>query len=250
MLLLAGASPSLPPSSQLSSPASSSSSSPIPLHLDGLRVRLGPELRVVYPLILNLATAGEVELTGPLDPLLLQALGSLSFESGEVNLVATQLRLSREHANRAKFEPGRGIDPLLDLKLVGADTQMTLAGPASRWQDHITVAPLGRASGEQALTDAEAARLFESQLAESLLERDGQLALKKLAAATVDALMPKIESKGQFGQARWRLVSAPQIPDLLSLDPTSDPFQSLANLSFGTEVEIQYGNNLQVRPVG
>ena len=88
--------------------------------------------------------------------------------------------------------------------------------------------------------------MFESQLADSLLEGDGQLAFKKLAAATVETLMPKIETKGEFGQARWRLVSAPQIPNLLSLDPTTDPFKSLANLSFGAEVEVQLGRHLQV----
>ena len=49
--------------------------------------------------------------------------------------------------------------------------------------------------------------------------------------------MPKIETKGEFGQARWHLVSAPQIPNFLSLDP----FKSLANLSFGAEVEEQLG---------
>ena len=58
--------------------------------------------------------------------------------------------------------------------------------------------------------------------------------------------MPKIEGKGEYGLARWRLVSAPQIPNLLSLDPTTDPFKSLANLSFGTEVEVQLGKRLQV----
>jgi hypothetical protein len=92
----------------------------------------------------------------------------------------------------------------------------------------------------------QAARVFESQLADSLLEGDGQLAFKKLAAATVETLMPKIETKGEFGQARWRLVSAPQVPNLLSLDPTTDPFKSLANLSFGAEVEVQLGKHLQV----
>ena len=92
----------------------------------------------------------------------------------------------------------------------------------------------------------QAARVFESQLADSLLEGNGQLAFKKLAAATVETLMPKIEGKGEYGLARWRLVSAPQIPNLLSLDPTTDPFRSLANLSFGTEVEVQLGKRLQV----
>lgn len=94
----------------------------------------------------------------------------------------------------------------------------------------------------------QAARVFESQLAESLLESDGQLAFKKLATATLETLMPRIEGKGEFGQARWRLVYAPQIPSLLSVDPTVDPLKSFANnISFGTEVEIQLGKRLMVR---
>ncbi|CAI6000187.1 unnamed protein product [Closterium sp. NIES-64] len=219
------------------------------VRLRGLQVALGPELRVVYPLILNLATRGDLHLNGFADPRLVRPSGTLFFENGEVNLVATQLRLNRDHPNCARFEAALGMDPLLDLKLVGADWQMRIQGPANRWQDHVVLTTLPRGGEEDVLSPAEAARLFESQLAESLLEKDGQLALKKLAAATVETLMPKIESRGQFGQARWRLVSAPQIPNLLSLDPTSDPFQSLANLSFGAEVEIQIGNNLQASVV-
>ncbi|CAI5478753.1 unnamed protein product [Closterium sp. Yama58-4] len=219
------------------------------VRLRGLQVALGPELRVVYPLILNLATRGDLHLNGFADPRLVRPSGTLFFENGEVNLVATQLRLNRDHPNCARFEAALGMDPLLDLKLVGADWQMRIQGPANRWQDNVVLTTLPRGGEEDVLSPAEAARLFESQLAESLLEKDGQLALKKLAAATVETLMPKIESRGQFGQARWRLVSAPQIPNLLSLDPTSDPFQSLANLSFGAEVEIQIGNNLQASVV-
>lgn len=84
-------------------------------------------------------------------------------------------------------------------------------------------------------------------MAESILEGDGQLAFKKLATATLETLMPRIEGKGEFGQARWRVVYAPQIPSLLSVDPTVDPFKSLAsNISFGTEVEVQLGRRLQV----
>lgn len=89
--------------------------------------------------------------------------------------------------------------------------------------------------------------MFESQLAGSILEGDGQLAFKKLATATLETLMPRIEGKGEFGHARWRLVYAPQIPSLLSVDPTIDPLKSIAsNISFGTEVEVQLGKRLQV----
>lgn len=85
-------------------------------------------------------------------------------------------------------------------------------------------------------------------MAESILEGDGQLAFKKLATATLETLMPRIEDIREFGQARWRArVYAPKIPSLLSLDPTVDPLKSLAsNISFGAEVEIQLGKRLQV----
>ncbi len=40
--------------------------------------------------------------------------------AAQVNLVATQLVLDREHPNRLVFSPSRGLDPLLDLRLKGA----------------------------------------------------------------------------------------------------------------------------------
>ncbi|KAL2635099.1 hypothetical protein R1flu_006578 [Riccia fluitans] len=221
---------------------------PVDIRLRSLKLLLGPELRMVYPLILNFAVSGELELNGYADPLRVKPKGTLTFENGDVNLVATQVRLNKDHLNRAKFEPEQGLDPSLDLALIGADWQLKVQGRARNWQDNIVVS--STRSGEQdALSRTEAARVFESQLAESLLEGDGQLAFKKLAAATVETLMPRIETKGEFGQARWRLVSAPQIPNLLSLDPTTDPFKSLANLSFGAEVEVQLGKHLQASVV-
>ena len=35
--------------------------------------------------------------------------------------MATQLVLDREHPNRLVFSPARGLDPLLDLRLRGAE---------------------------------------------------------------------------------------------------------------------------------
>ncbi|KAI5082263.1 hypothetical protein GOP47_0002006 [Adiantum capillus-veneris] len=215
--------------------------------LKNLKLVLGPELRVVYPLILNFAVSGELELNGLADPQWIKPKGTLTFENGDVNLVATQVRLNRDHPNRARFEPEQGLDPTLDLALVGADWQLKVQGRARNWQDNLVIT--SRSGEPDDFTRTEAARVFESQLADSLLEGNGQLAFKKLAAATVETLMPKIEGKGEFGQARWRLVSAPQIPNLLSLDPTTDPFKSLANLSFGTEVEVQLGKRLQASVV-
>uniref|UniRef100_A0A7N0VLC3 Translocation and assembly module TamB C-terminal domain-containing protein n=2 Tax=Kalanchoe fedtschenkoi TaxID=63787 RepID=A0A7N0VLC3_KALFE len=218
------------------------------VRLTDLKLILGPELKIVYPLILNFAVSGELELNGIAHPKLIKPRGILAFENGDVNLVATQVRLKREYPNVAKFEPDHGLDPMLDLTLVGSEWQFKIQSRASQWQDNLVVTST-RSVEQDALSPSEAAKVFESQLAESILEGDGQLAFKKLATATLETLMPRIEGKGEFGQARWRLVYAPQIHSLLSVDPTVDPFKSLANISFGTEVEVQLGKRLQASVV-
>ncbi|PAN32572.1 hypothetical protein PAHAL_5G497300 [Panicum hallii] len=221
----------------------------IDARLNDLKLTLGPELRIVYPLILNFAVSGDLELSGMVHPKYIRPKGILTFENGEVNLVATQVRLKNDHLNGAKFEPDLGLDPVLDLVLVGSEWQFKIQSRASMWQDNLVVTST-RSVDQDVLSPSEAAKVFESQLAESLLEGDGQLAFKKLATATLETLMPRIEGKGEFGQARWRLVYAPQIPSLLSVDPTVDPLKSLANnISFATEVEVQLGKRLQASVV-
>lgn len=217
----------------------------VDIRLTDLKLVLGPDLRIIYPLILNFSVSGELELNGIAHPKMIKPKGILTFENGDVTLVAAQVRLKREHLNVAKFEPDNGLDPMLDLVLVGSEWQFRIQSRASHWQDNLVVTST-RSVEQDVLSPSEAARVFESQLAESILEGDGQLAFKKLATATLETLMPRIEGKGKFGQARWRLVYAPQIPSLLAVDPTIDPLKSLANnISFGTEVEVQLGKRLQ-----
>lgn len=101
--------------------------------------------------------------------------------------------------------------------------------------------------GAEQLDTSEAARVFEGALAKALLQEDGQLAINRLAAS-LTSLMPKLETQGQLGKARWRLVSPPYIPpDLLSLDPAAAdaPVRMLSSLLGGTEVEVQFGKSLQ-----
>lgn len=66
----------------------------VDIRLSDLKVILGPELRMVYPLILNFAVSGEVELNGVAHPKRIKPKGILTFENGDVNLVATQVTTS------------------------------------------------------------------------------------------------------------------------------------------------------------
>ena len=213
---------------------------------NGFDIKLGPELRAVYPFVLNFGIAGDVEINGVVDPEELSPSGIIRFDSGDVNLVATQLSLNPEYPNRAIFVPEHGMDPALDISLVAPDLKAMIQGRASAWQDNLILS-VGSGTSEttERLEPSEIARIFEGQLTESLLEQDGRLAFSNLAASTISTLLPRIETQGQFGKARWRLVSAPSISGLLSLDPLTDPFKSLSNLTLGTEVEIQFGKSLQ-----
>lgn len=49
------------------------------------------------------------------------------------------MRLKREHLNIAKFEPEHGLDPMLDLALVGSEWQFRIQSRGSNWQDKIVV---------------------------------------------------------------------------------------------------------------
>lgn len=61
------------------------------IRLSDMKLVLGPELRIVYPLILNFAVSGELELDGMAHPKFIKPKGVLTFENGDVNLVATQV---------------------------------------------------------------------------------------------------------------------------------------------------------------
>ncbi|WJX41851.1 hypothetical protein P8452_29149 [Trifolium repens] len=213
----------------------------IETHLSDLKLVLGPELKIVYPLILIFTVSGELELNGLSHPKCITPKGILVFENGEVELLATQVRLKREHLNIAKFEPEYGLDPMLDLALVGSECQYRIQGRASNWQGSVE---------QDTLSPNEAVKKLESQLAETILKDNGQLALGKLATATLEKLMPRIERKGEFGKARWRVVYSPQVPSLKSAGATVDSFDFLAsNLTFGTDVEVQLGKRLQARVI-
>ena len=67
----------------------------------------------------------------------------------------------------------------------------------------------------EALEAGEAARLFESAVAGAVVGEDGTLSLSALATSAAHGLMPKLQTQGRLGQARWRLVSAPSIPGAL-----------------------------------
>lgn len=226
------------------SDSSSTEQTPAPaLQLCGLELVLGPELRAVFPVVLNVGVSGNLMLSGnPAQPNGLLPSGVIRLEGGVLNLVATQFRLERDHPNSITFSPEAGLDPLLDLALSSSELRAVIAGRASAWQDHLSLTATGPASaaaggpaagggggvggsgavgavggGEGGLVGIEGiagdvlgsravARVFEGRLAEALLAEDGSLSLATLAGNTLGSLLPKLETQGQLGKARWVLI--------------------------------------------
>ena len=86
------------------------------LRFDGLRIALGPDLRVVVPNVANFQTGGSLRISGRLDPSL-RASGVVKLLGGRLNLFTTSFSLDPEAPNVAIFTPSLGLVPYLDIAL-------------------------------------------------------------------------------------------------------------------------------------
>ncbi|MEB3199072.1 MAG: translocation/assembly module TamB domain-containing protein [Synechococcaceae cyanobacterium] len=86
------------------------------LRFERLRLRFGPDLRVVIGTIANFRTAGLITVNGPLDPSL-KLSGVMRLLGGRLNLFTTSFSLDPDTANVAVFTPTLGLVPYLDIAL-------------------------------------------------------------------------------------------------------------------------------------
>lgn len=180
------------------------------LKLSGLDLKLGPDMRLSVPLLLNLAVDGSVRFTGETPDRLLPS-GTISMPYGDANLIATGARLDRDYHNTATFDAEGGIgNPSLDLCLLSDGTVALIRGRVAHWRDSVTVIGGG------------------PMLKPTVVQPDGRLAIAALASRTLEHLLPRLETRGRLGMARWRVSGSP----------------SLHALSLGTELEIRIGEKL------
>ncbi|MFN9694656.1 MAG: translocation/assembly module TamB domain-containing protein [Synechococcaceae cyanobacterium] len=86
------------------------------ISFDRLRLRFGPNLRVVMGRIANFSTAGLITVNGPLDPSL-RLSGVMRLLGGRLNLFTTSFSLDPDTPNVAVFTPSLGLVPYLDIAL-------------------------------------------------------------------------------------------------------------------------------------
>ena len=83
-----------------------------------LKLRLGRDIKISQPPIFTFAATGDLNIDGTfLQP---SPEGTIVLERGQVNLFTTQLNLSRDYKNTARFSSNNVLDPFLDILLVGS----------------------------------------------------------------------------------------------------------------------------------
>ncbi len=87
-----------------------------PLAFEDLRLRIGPDLRVVVPNVASFTTGGLLRLSGRLDPSL-RATGVVRLLAGRLNLFTTSFSLDPDAPNVAVFTPALGLMPYVDIAM-------------------------------------------------------------------------------------------------------------------------------------
>lgn len=92
------------------------------MRLNQLKLTLGEKIDIIRPPVLGLSAKGTLILTGTLDQPLPE--GTITLNSGQVNLFASQLRLVGGE-NKAEFSPKSGLDPYLNIDLATSVAETT-----------------------------------------------------------------------------------------------------------------------------
>lgn len=94
-----------------------------PPQFDNLSLSLGRNLRVTRNPLLSFLTTGNLTIDGTLDDL--RPEGVLKLRAGQVNLFTTRFNLAQGYENTVVFNPNRGLDPLLDIRLIASVPEVT-----------------------------------------------------------------------------------------------------------------------------
>lgn len=94
-----------------------------PVEFDDLKLTLGDRIVLTSDPLIRFVASGDLVINGTLDQPL--PAGTISLRSGQVNLFTTQFSLERGYPQTAIFEPERGLDPVLDVRLIALVPEVT-----------------------------------------------------------------------------------------------------------------------------
>jgi translocation and assembly module TamB len=87
------------------------------------KLQLGKDIQISQPPLFTFLATGALNVNGTfLEP---SPEGTITLQRGQVNLFTTQLNLSRDYQNTARFSSNNVLDPFLDVLLVGSALETT-----------------------------------------------------------------------------------------------------------------------------
>ncbi|BAY48002.1 hypothetical protein SAMD00079811_56210 [Scytonema sp. HK-05] len=220
----------------------------LPIEFDGLRLILGNNVRVstapilggfvpggeLSPSLLTFDAKGNLTINGTLAKPLPQ--GVIRLTGGQVNLFTAQFTLDRGYEQTAEFTPSRGLDPVLDVRLValvpettGGTSGRTLRSPFSSEISDVSAIDFGtlrtvrvqaRATGpasqlsdnleltsQPSRSEAEIISLLGGSIINSLNQADATVGIATLAGSTIfGSLQGSITALGQaIGFSEFRI---------------------------------------------
>ncbi len=93
------------------------------VRLNHLKLTLGNNVQIVRAPLINFVANGALTVDGTLDAP--KPEGTIRLRSGQVNLFTTQFVLERGYPQFARFERDRGLDPVLNVRLIAAVPEVT-----------------------------------------------------------------------------------------------------------------------------
>ena len=133
---------------------------------NNLLLVLGDNIAISQVPLFNFVAAGNLRINGPLYEL--QPAGTIRLTRGEVNLFTTQFRLAGGYEQTATFVPNRGLDPLLNVRLIASVNEVTGSRlPTSALSNEIADNPITAFGSSQtvriqARVEGPASQLFNS----------------------------------------------------------------------------------------
>jgi translocation and assembly module TamB len=229
----------------------------LPIEFNNLQLILGEDVNVttppilsfvpggnLSPSILSFGAQGDLTINGTLAKPLPQ--GVIRLTGGQVNLFTTQFTLERGYEHTAQFTPSRGLDPVLDVRLVaivpeatGATANRTLTSPLSSEISDVSATSFGtlrtvrveaRATGpvsqlidnnqltdnlqltsEPSRSEPEIISLLGGSIINALGQTDATSGLISLAGSTIfGSLQGSISALGQaVGFSEFRISPTP-----------------------------------------
>ncbi|MEP0916573.1 translocation/assembly module TamB domain-containing protein [Leptolyngbya sp. DQ-M1] len=112
--------------------------------LNDLKLVLGNRVQIVRAPLINFVASGTLTVNGRLDAL--RPEGTIRLRSGQVNLFTTQFVLERGYPQTATFVRDRGLDPVLDVRLIASVPEVTGSRIATPGTAEVSDSPVSAAS--------------------------------------------------------------------------------------------------------